>query len=229
MLVAQAEVVFEVVAVVLQGVDGLVLDLPAGAPGAHQLVNIVLADLDVGHPAEFGDLFVPVDLPVFENVDQQIRILLVERHPVGETVKMRLLPVVGVKITDLAGGAVGGRLLQLSKEMDMIGRLGAENEAEIEFPQLPDVRAVAAERILDHDHRQMRTFPAKLAKETLGPRPLAILLLGAVLSGDHFRKYRDHHLAVRVDEGGSIHLLVVEGNAVLLFLAQAIRRGDLVR
>ena len=42
------EVMLEVVPLVLQSIEGLVLDFPACLHGLHQLDNFVFVDLDVG-------------------------------------------------------------------------------------------------------------------------------------------------------------------------------------
>lgn len=61
-------IVLNMIALILQGVKGLVFDFPAGAPYPHQLFDIFFIDLDVGHPTvAIGRLSVFDDL-VFEKV-----------------------------------------------------------------------------------------------------------------------------------------------------------------
>jgi len=50
-LLAVAEVVFEVVAVVLEGVEGLVLDLPSGAAAGGEFDDVVGTDGQIADPA----------------------------------------------------------------------------------------------------------------------------------------------------------------------------------
>ena len=52
MLVTMTEVVFEVVTLVLQGVEGLVLDTPARTSGAHYLHQVVISYWQVRNPRE---------------------------------------------------------------------------------------------------------------------------------------------------------------------------------
>jgi hypothetical protein len=51
MLLAQPKVVLEVVALILEGIEGLVFDLPARSASAHELVNVVPGDGKIGDPA----------------------------------------------------------------------------------------------------------------------------------------------------------------------------------
>ena len=114
------------------------------------------------------------------------------------------------------------RFVHPFEEKLMIARLGAQDETQIELLQIPDMRAIAAQAIFHHDHLQVRVLPAKFFEETASGIALAIVFLCSVLSGDHFREDGDDLLVVRVHKGGGIHLLVIQGIAVLVFLAHAI-------
>lgn len=52
MLLPVPVVVFQLVALVLQCIEGLVLDLPAAPADAHQFHDVVAGNGAVGHPAE---------------------------------------------------------------------------------------------------------------------------------------------------------------------------------
>jgi hypothetical protein len=67
-LVPVSEVVFKVLALILEGVAGLILNLPARPAAAHQGGGMVLGDDEVRNPGAMFDLVTP-DFPVFEEID----------------------------------------------------------------------------------------------------------------------------------------------------------------
>ena len=80
MLVAVAEVVLEVVALVLESVEAFVLNLPARPRGAHQLHDVGAGGHQVGDPGiALGNLAVLDDLDLDE-VDQRRVGLAVQRQ-----------------------------------------------------------------------------------------------------------------------------------------------------
>ncbi len=72
-LLAQAVIMAEVIALIFERVESLVLDSPSGAAAPHDLHDIVGGDLKVGHPTEAieDDHFLAFghNLPVLEEVD----------------------------------------------------------------------------------------------------------------------------------------------------------------
>ena len=62
----------QVVALIFQGVEGFILDLPAGAAGSHDIKGIFPGNGEVGGPAESGDLVILPDLPILQEVYQQV-------------------------------------------------------------------------------------------------------------------------------------------------------------
>ena len=55
MLVAVTEVMFEVIALVFEGVEGFVLDFPACAASSHQFHKADFVDGNVRYPTEMVD------------------------------------------------------------------------------------------------------------------------------------------------------------------------------
>ena len=43
---------FKMIALIFQGIEGFVLDLPSGTPTAHDLIRIVFCHSKIGNPAE---------------------------------------------------------------------------------------------------------------------------------------------------------------------------------
>jgi hypothetical protein len=95
--VAVTEVVLEVVALVLEGIEGLVLDFPACAGTSHQRHEVVRLDRDIRDPGEVGHGAVGGVLPVLEGVHLQVEVGLVEGRAVEVTETVaEPLPVVKV-------------------------------------------------------------------------------------------------------------------------------------
>jgi hypothetical protein len=72
------------IVLIFEGIEGLIFDFPAAASPAHQF-----ADIEFGH-GEVGDLtevlgFAGRDLPIFDEVDQQVLIACVQGHLIDET------------------------------------------------------------------------------------------------------------------------------------------------
>jgi hypothetical protein len=84
-LVAVTEVVLEVIALVLEGVEGLVFDLPAGAGSSHQGHPVAVVDGEIGHPREVLDTAVGGVLPILEEVHLEVEVGVVQRHAVEVT------------------------------------------------------------------------------------------------------------------------------------------------
>ena len=208
MLLAQAVVVAEVIALVLEGVEGLVLDPPAGTATPHDLHGIVRGDLNVGYPTEAVEdhhILAPgFHLPVLEEVDLQLVLTgLVEGHGVDEAKTVRLVCLCAVGQEQFDHFSPFGRCVDLAEHVGMISGLGREDVAEIMGHQILDVRGVGAQAILGDDDLQMRVFPPEIGDKASGGVPLAIVFGGAVLPSDEFRAERQHLLAARRNKGPS--------------------------
>ena len=85
-LFAKTIVVAKVVALVLQGIEGFVFDPPPGAAGSHDIHCVFPGNLQVCNPAEPVDNFpILVNLPVLQEIDQEILVGIVKRYLVNST------------------------------------------------------------------------------------------------------------------------------------------------
>src|SRR5262252_10112387 len=87
MLLAMAVVVFKVIALVFQRVEGCVFDFPPGATTSHEVKDIPFGHPQVGDPAEVLDL-VLAELPVLDKIDSYLRVRRIERDIVDKTKAM---------------------------------------------------------------------------------------------------------------------------------------------
>lgn len=65
-----SEIVFELIALILQRVECFVLNLPASTTTTHDLVNIVAVEQNVRHPTEMDNttIFVLLTVKVYERL-----------------------------------------------------------------------------------------------------------------------------------------------------------------
>src|SRR5690349_13793713 len=129
MLIAVAEIVLEVIALILQGVERFIFDAPAGSSSLHDAVNCSLIDAQVGDPTEMLD-FVPHRLPALDKVDPQGGLGCIERHVTDKTKPMMqtLLSVMTVIIGHATGAFRFGHVLE---QKGMIAFFDPQNIAHI--------------------------------------------------------------------------------------------------
>lgn len=108
---------FQVVSLIFQGIECFVLDLPAAAATPHQDIGILLGNRKVGHPGEalrlsgLGIVFL-----VNQEIHFQIRVGLVQRRVVEETVAVHYLRVVRVWFGESGAGAILHGLVQVLEQ-----------------------------------------------------------------------------------------------------------------
>ena len=88
MLFTMAKVMVKVIALILQGIEGLIFDFPARPAAAHQVKGIILGDCKIANPGEML-VFVSFDFPVFQKVDPHIWVRLVEGRIIEKAKAMR--------------------------------------------------------------------------------------------------------------------------------------------
>jgi hypothetical protein len=77
-LFAVAVVMLKVVALVLERIERLVLNLPAASTHQHEVLEVLVVDLQVGHPAEAGGFAAFVGLLVAQHVHPKVGIRVIE-------------------------------------------------------------------------------------------------------------------------------------------------------
>src|SRR6266699_5423155 len=87
MLFAMTVVVLKVVALIFQGIERLIFNLPARPTTPHELIDVTLADPQVCHPTKVLDL-VLANLPILDEIDPYVRSRCIERHVVHKAKPM---------------------------------------------------------------------------------------------------------------------------------------------
>jgi hypothetical protein len=119
---------FEMIPLVLQGVEGLVLNLPTRPPATHDCEDVHLGDGEIGDPTEVLGLALS-DLPVLDKVHQYVRIGLVQGYLIdkGKAVNLRPSDTIPTSTTfasaDSGGSLVGDQVRWTDKMVDVDGSL----------------------------------------------------------------------------------------------------------
>ena len=212
---AVAEVVLELVALVLQRVERFVLDPPARPPGAHQLHRVPSVHPQVRDPREALLPAVRPPFPAFEEVHLEVHVRVVQRRPVRppeamlHALRVRRLPALRARLR--AGRR--NRRLQLVHPREqrlVVARLRPQHEAHVQLLQQTDVRPVRRQTVLHHRQRQVRMLPPKLPQQALRRVPLAVVLPLPVRLADRLRRnHRQNLPPLRVYKHRAQRLVVV--------------------
>ena len=171
------EVVLVMITLVLERVEGFVLDPPPRPSTAGKQPGIAERDMQIGDPREVLDAFsVGVELVVLQKVHAQILIRLVQRHAVHPRHLGRVVPFLPRQFRRAPSAA---EFLHLLEQKRMIPWFDAQNKVHPVVQQVADVGAVAGQTILDDDELQMRMLLADFGQQSLRRVPLAVVLGGA--------------------------------------------------
>src|ERR671911_1222150 len=102
-----AEIVLEMIALILQRIERLIFDAPARPCPLHEPIHRAFVDTQIGHPTEMLDFTIRRRLPALDEIDPQVWIGGIERQ-VRDTTKPMVN--VGVMIVTLIIGHTTGAL-----------------------------------------------------------------------------------------------------------------------
>jgi len=207
-------VVLEVVALILERVKGLILDLPPRPAGPHHRLDRARVERDVGHPTPTSDFPLPVGLLVEQVVDAHVDRALAQAEMVGPGEGMfDPLRVGESEFLDLPTGPAPGELpLQALVRI----RLDVQNKEPAVAGDLPDVRRVGVERVLHQDRLQIGVTFVQVLAEPLGGVALAVVLLGAVGIENRLEVEREDFLLGGVNDHGGQARMAVRSLAVAM-------------
>ena len=162
---AMAKVVFELIALILQRVEGFVFNFPARTSTADKLGRVFFGNRQVGHPTKaFHAFAVRAVFRILQEVHSQIEIAFVERKIVrktdltGDPFSFRILPLNAGHAIFFVG------LDDLSEEMFVISRFGTQQEVHPLLLEQTNMRSIAGQRIFHDDEFQVRMFFADLGE-----------------------------------------------------------------
>ena len=187
----------QVISLVFQGVEGLILDLPAGSSPPHDVPDVFRNQEKVGDPTEMLHRSIGVDLPVFQHIDQLVGVRLVERHAITEPKMMHNARrwILQGKDLHLAGLVEGPQVVEQKR---VVARLDANDVMRASLTQVAKVGGVGAEGVFDDDDRQVGMLLAKPFEPAAGSVPLAVVLGLTVLLDDRLGCQRDDFLEAAI-------------------------------
>lgn len=145
------KVVLEMIALIFEGVEGLILDFPTCPSAPAQGVDVVLVNGEVGDPTEMAG-GVAVDFPVFEEIDPQMGIRFVQGDIVEKAKAM------GDTLTGelkLSRAPLGLSLRHIVEQIAVVARFDTQDKAQLVALQLLDVGSIRTQGIFDHNQGQM--------------------------------------------------------------------------
>src|SRR5208337_1217598 len=218
-------VMFDVIALILEGVEYLVFYLPSAAPYPHQLLDVPLINDQIGHPAAvIGDLS-PVLDPVFEEVDRDGFLVAIQRHAVYPLVDVSAVLILHLPSCDLFEHPL---LIDPFHEHLMVVRLCDEDVIHVKGDCFFDGRLLAVQAVGDNDKRKFRMGLPYPREESFTRVDLAVLLLLAVGIPYLFRGKRDDLPHMGVHEGRLNDLMGIPDAPFLALFDEASRTGDIL-
>src|SRR5664279_2237974 len=138
-----SEVVFKMIVLVLQSVEGLILHFPTRPPSAHDLKDVGSGHGKVSHPTEM--LHLPrLDFPILDEIDQFIRIRFIQGYLIDETETMQHPFAFTFEFAGLSNLiSLGNRF----KQELMVTFFDPQNEMQIVFSKFSDMRRIRTESI----------------------------------------------------------------------------------
>jgi hypothetical protein len=131
-------------------------------------------------------------------------------------------PGLGIVLADDMDSVGFQALADLGEQVGMVPRLGPQDEVDALLKQVFSVRAVAAQSVLGHDHRQVRVLPAELLHPAAAGVAFTVVLLLPVGALDRLRTEGEDHRQVGVQQHRPDQLVVVRGRAVAMVRLQAV-------
>lgn len=128
MLLAESIVVLKIIPLIFQGIECLILYLPAGATATHDLHGIILGQGEIRDPAKpFRLARLGVFLTILDEIYPQILIGLVQGNVIENTKAMKNMRVVIILDNKIRCFFPLGRTIDIIKEKLVISRLYSED------------------------------------------------------------------------------------------------------
>ncbi len=207
-LLSKPIVVFEIVALVFESVDGFIFYFPAGAPSFHDFIGVAAGDLKIGDPREIFALII-LALPVFEDVDAKVLIGLVEGDIVEEPKAMEDARVLLIDHFMFDGFPFAQCLVDVIEKMLMVALLDPENEMAAICLEVPDVRSIGAEAILGDDSLEPGMVLSEFLQPSSGGIAFTVVFGLSILVADGLGRQGNDLFLVRMDNDRGQGLQVI--------------------
>ena len=178
MPITVTEVVLEFVALVLERVESLVLNLPPGPTSVCELLNVFRCDGNVGNPTKgsafsFTSTCFALRLKNLEEVNEHLTIFSVEWDAIDKAIDSKL---VAIAFLDLLHLAYSGLLLDVCKHRLVVAGFSPQNEGHPVLAQFCDVGRVRGQAVLNNDDRESRMFTTNVLYDALTGIAFAVII-----------------------------------------------------
>jgi len=227
-LLSVAIVMFNLVALIFQGIEGFVFDFPAGASAFNQVLNIVSGNREIGYPTVMvGGFPLFIDEPVLEEID----LIGVSRAIQGDIVHpvIQVTPAFLIRYFKMVGLLQCGEVIDPFKEDLVVGRLCHKDEGHGVFFEAVYKRLLGIEVIAGDDDAKLGMGFSNFPEDSFSGVDLTVLLDGAIGVLDGFREKRDHLPQVGMNDHRLENLMMITGFSMLVFGLQTTGTTDLFR
>lgn len=201
-------VVLDMIALVFQGVEGLIFDFPAGAAGLDQVPDVFFGNGQIGDPTvAIGGFPLFIDHPVLEEMDRIGLWGPVEGHVVDPLVCMTF--AFSIDEFKLLGLPHAGDFIDPLEQRLVIRRLCHEDKGHAVGLKGVDKRLLGVKVVPGDDDGELWVRFSDFSNDSLARVGLAVLLGVSVAVLDGLRKKRDHLPHVGMDDDGLKDLVMV--------------------
>ncbi len=205
-LLAVAEIMFEVIALVLERVECFVFDLPTGPTGSHDLPNGLFVQRPIGDPTERLDARTD-RAPIFQHVDQHVWVRLIDSNITKPTKIM--LGVVFFGNAKMLHRAIFETLLDLAEEVFVVRGFGYQDEVTVGCPERLDHGSFGGEVVGRDRHFQLGVILAELFDPTLHGVLFAVVFGLSILLRDRFGHEGNDFFFLRMDQRSTQRLMII--------------------
>ena len=220
-------VVLEMIALVLQGLEGLVLDLPAAAPGTPDAFDRPRGKRQIRHPGPTLHDAVWRGLFGEQKVDPDVRGTLAQAQFVRPGIVM--LPARRIRLAELFEVATCLPSGELFEQARVRVGLDGEHRLPAVAADLAHMRRVGIERLLDQQNVQVVVAQVQISAEPFGGIALTIVFLRAVLPQHRLEIERGNFSLGRVDQNCRQPRVVIRDYSVAVRARQATGTMHFVR
>ena len=211
--------VLAVVALIVQRMEGFMLNLPPRPTTPHEVEDGALAHPQVRHPTAVLDLRL-ADLPVLDELDPYLCVRCMERHVIDKSTTMDETcgAVVPLRRGDTSGVL---RDLHLRAQIGLIACVAPKDIVTIVVVEGLDVGGMGTQPVCSDTALELGVVLAQLDHEAYGGMAFTIIFVRALVLHERFGHHGHHGTAVRMEHRRAQHLVSIRDRPVAVGLVQA--------
>ena len=217
MLFAVTEIVFNVIALIFEGVEGLVFDFPTASACLDQLDDVIGVHRDIGHPGVSVGHLATDDNLIIEKVHVIGFFASVNGYLIDPAVTVTAF--FDIHQFQRVGLSHGRDLLDVFKQDFVVCGFGHQNKGHSLLLACVDEGLFGKQAVTADDKWQFGMGFAQLHQKPFGGIDFTILFFGSVAVGNPLRGKGQHLLHVRMHDNRLDDVMMIAHTAVL-FLSQ---------